>query len=80
MASEEGGFAVSSASEHIATIEDPLLAILERRCARCGRPVENDALAWTMERGERGVVWICPECTRRNLAAIEGGLGPEFWE
>ncbi|GLZ81984.1 hypothetical protein Afil01_67910 [Actinorhabdospora filicis] len=70
---------MSTASEHIAIIEDPHLA-LGRHCGRCGRSAGEDALIWTMERNERGLVWTCPECTRRNLAAIEGGLDQAFWD
>lgn len=67
---------MSTTSENIATRDDD--GELRRHCGRCGRAATVDGtgetLTWTREAGTRGTIWICTTCTRRNLAAIEGGL------
>ncbi|MEV0649749.1 hypothetical protein AB0I28_31280 [Phytomonospora sp. NPDC050363] len=72
---------MSTASEDIAT-KDPD-GELRRDCGRCGRTATADGLGetltWTREASAQGTVWICTECTRRNLDAIEGGLDDAYW-
>lgn len=48
-------------------------------CAWCGAMAEQPPVTWTMQTGERGVEWMCQECTRANLRALEGRLPTEWW-
>jgi hypothetical protein len=52
-----------------------------RTCDHCGR-VEDDPvvlLTWStaVERGRQK--WVCVDCSRRHLRAMEGKLDSEWW-
>ncbi|MCX4813707.1 hypothetical protein OG601_24210 [Streptomyces sp. NBC_01239] len=48
-------------------------------CARCGTRSEDPQPTWTcsMEHGTRH--YLCDNCARGNLRAIEGRLDPAWW-
>ncbi|MGW8355276.1 hypothetical protein [Streptomyces wedmorensis] len=48
-------------------------------CARCGRTADLLPVTWTcsVENGRRE--YICDECARDNLRAIEARLNPNWW-
>lgn len=48
-------------------------------CAWCGQSEPAPPLGWTMQTGERGVEWLCQDCTRRNLRGVEGRLATDWW-
>jgi hypothetical protein len=49
-------------------------------CGRCGEQADVPAPpTWSLERGERGPLWLCATCTRENLRAIEARLGEAWW-
>lgn len=55
-------------------------------CAVCGRAAEIDGshpLDWSAEIVQTGPVkqtrWVCPDCTRTNVRAIEAKLDQEWW-
>lgn len=58
--------------------------IITRVCARCGTSERclpgGIPAGWSIatERGE--VEYVCQECVRRNLRAIEAKLPTEYWE
>jgi len=47
-------------------------------CAWCGAAVAEPPVTWTMQTGDRGVEWMCQDCTRANLRALEGRLPAEW--
>jgi hypothetical protein len=52
-------------------------------CSRCGaRPEGDDDLpaGWSLVTDARGVGFLCRECTRVNIRAIEAKLPEEWWE
>ena len=53
-------------------------------CSRCGAPVEADdgvlPAGWSFVTDDRGTAWLCLECTRANVRAIEAKLPEEWWE
>ena len=48
-------------------------------CAWCGRSAEAPPLTWTLQTTDRGSEWLCEECTRVNLRAVEAKLPTEWW-
>ncbi|MET7685843.1 hypothetical protein [Streptomyces sp. NPDC005423] len=61
---------------------DDSASAAERRpltCARCGTRAEDPQPTWTcsMENGTRH--YLCDNCSRENLRAIEGRLDPTWW-
>ncbi|SHF81223.1 hypothetical protein SAMN05443575_0961 [Jatrophihabitans endophyticus] len=58
-----------------------------RHCSLCGRAADAEAegdppLGWSADRAEgaEGAVrWICPQCTRRYVRAIEAKLDQAWW-
>jgi len=55
-----------------------------RICARCGgtdlSADEGLPPGWSLATSERGIEFVCLECTRTNIRAIEGKLPDEWWE
>ena len=52
-------------------------------CRVCGvSEGDGDALpaAWSLVTDERGVGYLCADCTRTNLRSIEAKLPEEWWE
>jgi predicted RNA-binding Zn-ribbon protein involved in translation (DUF1610 family) len=53
-------------------------------CSRCGTtadaPEGGSPEGWSFAVEEGRVHWLCPECARRNIRAIEGKLPEEWWE
>ena len=53
-------------------------------CARCGKVPEGEAddlpPGWSFGTGRRGIEWMCLDCTRTNVRAIEAKLPEEWWE
>ena len=48
----------------------------------CGTVAGGDEelpLGWSMATSERGVQWLCLDCTRRNVRSIEAKLPEEWW-
>lgn len=35
---------------------------------------------WTFTYENKRITWTCPDCSRRNIRAIEGKLPEEWWE
>ena len=48
-------------------------------CTVCGRQVEEPPVTWTRQVDERGVRWLCEQCTRQHLRAIESRLSEAWW-
>jgi len=48
-------------------------------CTSCGTTVSEKPATWSMQVSERGVRWVCDECTRLNLRSIEGKLDEGWW-
>lgn len=48
-------------------------------CRLCGTAVPPVPLAWMSEATARGTTWICPDCARTHLRAIESKLDQEYW-
>lgn len=52
-------------------------------CSLCGRVAasDDDRLTWTVEVVGAGRVtrWVCTDCTRENVRAIEAKLDPQWW-
>jgi len=57
---------------------------ITRTCSRCGTiercAAEGLPEGWSFQIGDRGVEYLCVDCARANLRAIEGGLPQEYWE
>lgn len=55
-----------------------------RVCSLCGRsrPCAPGGTppGWTMQMTGRGVEYLCVDCARANIRAIEGKLPEEYWE
>ena len=55
-----------------------------RTCSRCGRTAvcgqDSIPLGWTVMTEGRRIQYVCVECSRANLRAIEGKLPEEYWE
>jgi hypothetical protein len=45
----------------------------------CGRAEKEPPATWTCQRTGRGQMWLCEECTRRNVRSIEGKLDEAWW-
>ena len=57
---------------------------MSRACTLCGTQateVEGDQLppGWSLVTNERGVQWLCLDCTRANVRSIEAKLPEEWW-
>ena len=48
-------------------------------CTWCGRIADTVPATWTVQTGERGVEYLCEQCTRANARNIEGNLPSEWW-
>jgi hypothetical protein len=48
-------------------------------CAWCGRSADDPPLTWTLQTGDRGVEWLCEQCTRSNVRSVEARLPAEWW-
>jgi hypothetical protein len=48
-------------------------------CLWCGIVVDEVPLTWTVQTSERGVQYLCEQCTRSNARQIESSLPPEYW-
>lgn len=48
-------------------------------CAWCGATADAAPLGWTVEFTRRGPKYLCDECSRDNLGAIEGRLETEHF-
>ncbi len=57
-------------------IEDESLGAV---CVSCGLVVADVPLIWTRQVGRHGPEWLCDNCTRENLSAIEGKLDEIWW-
>ncbi|TMK21669.1 MAG: hypothetical protein E6G68_03115 [Actinobacteria bacterium] len=55
-----------------------------RACSRCGRtspcPPGGVPIGWTMSVERKRVEYICVDCSRANIRAIEGRRTEEYWE
>ncbi len=50
-------------------------------CNRCGTTTEeSEANGWSFATSTRGLEWMCGDCTRLNVRAIEAKLPEEWWE
>jgi DNA-directed RNA polymerase subunit RPC12/RpoP len=50
-------------------------------CARCGASSESEQFdGWSLVTDERGVRYLCADCTRSNVRSIEAKLPEEWWE
>jgi hypothetical protein len=53
-------------------------------CGLCGTiadaPDDSLPAGWSLSTEERGVTYLCLDCTRTNVRAIEGKLPEEWWE
>jgi rubredoxin len=58
-------------------------------CSRCGTlgnapddgvPDDGVPAGWSFAVEDGRVCWLCPDCARRNIRAIEGKLPEEWWE
>jgi hypothetical protein len=57
--------------------------VTSQSCSRCGAAAgQDEALpaGWSLVTDERGVGWLCLECTRANVRSIEAKLPEEWWE
>lgn len=61
---------------------------VDATCCLCGRvadPVRdgNPPVSWCVDmveaRGGRRARWVCPECTRAHVRAIEAKLESQWW-
>jgi len=49
-------------------------------CTLCDARAEGEApLTWSSSRGPRGTAWVCADCTRSHLRAMEAKLDEEHW-
>jgi len=57
---------------------------ITRTCARCGTmqrcAAESLPEGWSFSTENNRVEYLCVECARANLRAIEGRLPQEYWE
>jgi DNA-directed RNA polymerase subunit RPC12/RpoP len=57
---------------------------VQRTCARCGRQAEapEDGIpdGWSFGVEGKRITYLCPDCARANIRAIEGKLPEEYWE
>ena len=57
---------------------------MTRHCARCGLAGEgpDDGMpeGWSLDVDGGRVSYLCGECTRANVRAIEAKLPQEWWE
>lgn len=55
-----------------------------RACSLCGRtrPCAPGGLpmGWTMQMNGKRLEYLCVDCARANIRAIEGKLPEEYWE
>ena len=47
----------------------------------CGAAADGEDLppGWSMATSERGVEWVCLDCTRLHVRSIEAKLPEEWW-
>lgn len=54
-----------------------------RACSICGAIAGGDdeqlPSGWSMATSERGVQWLCLDCTRQHVRSIEAKLPEEWW-
>jgi len=48
-------------------------------CSWCGRIADEPPMTWTRQSTARGTEWMCEDCTRTNLRAVEAKLPDEWW-
>ncbi len=48
-------------------------------CDGCGAGADEPALTWSRETLPQGERWLCEQCTRQHVRAIEGRLDPGWW-
>lgn len=50
-------------------------------CSVCGGRAEDElaVLTWTLDAHDDRWDWICPDCSRDHLRAIEARLDAEWW-
>ena len=49
-------------------------------CSICGTTAEDwIAAGWTVTKEEGRTTYLCAECARENIRAIEGKLPEEYW-
>jgi hypothetical protein len=58
---------------------------MPRACTHCGAlatGTDDDQLppGWSFVTNERGIQWMCLDCTRTNVRSIEAKLPEEWWE
>lgn len=55
-----------------------------RACVRCGAMAESPAgglpAGWSLATENRRVEYLCVDCARSNIRAIEAKLPEEWWE
>jgi SAM-dependent methyltransferase len=55
-----------------------------RVCSRCGTMVETSPdsvpMGWSVEFAGGRVEYLCPNCARANIRALEGRLPEEYWQ
>jgi predicted RNA-binding Zn-ribbon protein involved in translation (DUF1610 family) len=55
-------------------------AIVLPSCSSCGVTADDwMALGWTTSKEDGRTSYLCPDCARRNIRAIEGKLPEEYW-
>jgi hypothetical protein len=48
-------------------------------CAWCGATADDVPVTWTIQSSDRGVEYLCEQCTRVNVRQIESQLPAEWW-
>lgn len=49
-------------------------------CSICGATAEDwFAVGWTITKERGRTTYLCDECARENIRAIEGKLPEEYW-
>jgi hypothetical protein len=48
-------------------------------CVECGRTEHGPPMGWSSSVDAAGQHWLCPECTRANVRAIESKLDRNWW-
>ena len=86
---EEGGEAtvevgIAGRGSASAARHPPMVAPMTRHCARCGSagdsPEDGLPEGWSLDVGDGRVSYLCGDCTRANVRAIEAKLPQEWWE
>jgi hypothetical protein len=49
------------------------------QCSACGRTSAEPGATWSSQVDERGLTWVCDECTRQHIRSIEGRLDIDWW-